>query len=221
MESTITIFGAHLSPPCRAVWYTAAIGGLKLEQVLASVIDKPAELLELNPLGQIPTIKEGDFSLSQGNAICKYLNSSRKLGLAPDDALSRAKMNQYLDWAITDFGRALGGVLGAEFFWKASCKPEPMPEEKTLRWSDLNKQLNFLDRFLDGRQWLVGDEMTLADIRAYTCCSQLKIMSFPFESANWANIDPWFKAFERNDAIKDVNDKAVAFFNQLRMQLAA
>lgn len=221
MESTITIFGVHLSPPCRAVWYTAAIGGVELEQVLASVIDKPAELLELNPLGQIPTIKEGDFSLSQGNAICKYLNSSRKLGLAPDDAVGRAKMNQYLDWAITDFGRAMGSVLGAEFFWKVFGKPEPTPEEKTLRWRDLNKQLDFLDRFLDGRQWLVGDKMTLADIRAYTCCSQLKIMSFPFESANWANIDPWFKTFESNDAIKGVNDKAVAFFKQLRMQLAA
>jgi len=63
--------------------------------------------------------------------------------------------------------------------------------------------------------------MTLADIRAYTCCSQLKIMSFPFESASWANIDPWFKAFESNDAIKDVNDEAVAFYKQLRMQVAA
>jgi len=138
MESTITIFGAHLSPASRAVWYTAAIGGVELVQVLASVIDKPAELLELNPLGQIPTIKEGDFSLSQGNAICKYLNSSRKLGLAPDDAAGRAKMEQYLDWAITDFGRAMGGVLGAEFFWKVFGKPEPTPEEKTLRWRDLN-----------------------------------------------------------------------------------
>ena len=220
MGSTITIFGAYLSPPCRAVWYTAAIGGVELAHVLASVIDKPAELLELNPLGQFPTIKEGDFSLSQGNAICKYLNSSRTLGLAPDDAAGRAKMDQYLDWVITDFGSAMGAVLGAEFFWKASGKPEPTPEEKTLRWRDLNKQLDYLDRFLDGRQWLVGDEMTLADIRAYACCSQLTIMSFPFESANWANIDPWFKTFESNDTIKGVNDKAVAFFEQLRMQVA-
>jgi glutathione S-transferase len=220
MESKITIFGAYLSPACRAVWYTTAIGGVELEHVLASVIDKPAELHELNPLGQIPVIKEGDFSLSQGNAICKYLNSTRKLGLVPDDVTGRAKMDQYLDWAITDFARAMGGVLGAEFFWKVFGNPEPAPEEKMLRWKDFNKQLDFLDRFLEGRQWLVGDEMTLADIRAYACCSQMKIMGLPLESTNWANIDPWFKTFEGNHAIADVNDKGVAFFKHLRMQVA-
>ena len=202
MTSEITIFGAYLSPPCRAVWYTAAIGGIQLTHVLASVINKPAELLELNPLGQIPTIKDGDFALSQGNAICKYLNSSFKLGLAPDDATGRAKMNQYLDWAITDLGRAMGGVIGAEFFWQVFGRPEPSSEEKARRWDDFNTQLDFLDRYLEGRRWLVGNEMTLADIRAYSCCSQLKIMDIPFESASWTNVDPWIGSFEKNHAIR-------------------
>jgi glutathione S-transferase len=63
--------------------------------------------------------------------------------------------------------------------------------------SELANHLGFVDRMLDGREWLVGDALTGADVQ----------MSFVGEAArglraSYPNLDAWVRRFQQRPAYR-------------------
>ncbi len=57
-----------------------------------------AEFLNINPNHQVPILQEGDFYLSESNAILRYLCNKHELNnWYPHEAKARAKVDQWLD----------------------------------------------------------------------------------------------------------------------------
>jgi len=75
-----------------------------------------------------------------------------------------------------------------------------MPEDKqpkeviAFNLSRLKGAYAVLNAHLEGRDWLVGDDVTNADL---TCCGYLFYPEpFGFDRAEWANIDRWLGHIE-------------------------
>jgi len=180
------IHGDIASGNCLKVKVTADYLGLPYEWVAVDVLKgdaKTAELLTLNPMGQVPVIVLDDGrTLAQSNAIIQFLAEGSPL--LPDDRYLCAKVNEWLFWeqyshepyiAVCRFHMVyLGKSKDTREAWRAECG---------------ERALDLMDRMLDGRDWLVGDHITVADIAlvVYTRLAH----EGGFDLAARANVRAW------------------------------
>jgi glutathione S-transferase len=125
------------------------------------------EFLAINPNGKIPVlVVPGRGPLAESHAIISYLAEGSKL--VPADPFDRALMWQWMCFEQYQLEPGVGTVR----HWLKGLKktPEELGERYTERFQRGADALGILDRGLAGREWLVGDAVTLADVSlfAYT-----------------------------------------------------
>ena len=125
-----------------------------------------AEYLSLNPNGKIPAIIDPHgpdgkpVALFESGAILLYL--AEKTGkLLPKDPIARIETIQWLFFQMAAIG-PMFGQLG--FFHKFAGKEyeDKRPFERYR--AETQRLLGVLEVRLKGRQWIMGDEYTIADI---------------------------------------------------------
>jgi GSH-dependent disulfide-bond oxidoreductase len=127
---------------------------------------KTPEFLSLNPNGKIPAIIDPNgpdgapMGLFESGAILLYL--AEKTGeLLPKDPARRAETVQWVFFQMAAVG-PMFGQLG--YFYKFAGR-EIADKRPLERYRDETKRLlDVLEKRLDGRHWIMGDEYTIADI---------------------------------------------------------
>jgi glutathione S-transferase len=158
------------SPPsgnCYKVRLLFAHLGIAYEKQDVSVVDRSnrRELLgALNPSLRVPTIVLDDGRpLAESNAILWFFGDGTRF--VPDDPYLRAQILQWMFFEQYEIEPALAVV---RFWLSYSGAPEKLSAERREELSASgDRALRALDRHLDGRDWLVGDAMTIADISVY------------------------------------------------------
>jgi GSH-dependent disulfide-bond oxidoreductase len=124
------------------------------------------EYLSLNPNGKIPAMIDPDgpggapLGLFESGAILQYL--AEKTGmLLPADAARRYQTIQWVHFQMSAIGPMFGQV---GFFHKFAGREiaDKRPLERYV--AESKRLLGVLERQLDGRQWIMGEEYTIADI---------------------------------------------------------
>jgi GST-like protein len=127
---------------------------------------KTPEFLSLNPNGKIPAIIDPDgpggkpLGLFESGAILQYLGE--KTGkLLPADPARRWETLQWLHFQMSAIGPMFGQV---GFFNKFAGKEFADKRPRDRYVSESKRLLDVMERRLDGRNWFMGDEYTIADI---------------------------------------------------------
>lgn len=142
----------------------ASLLGLPHELVevdLQAGAHKKPEFLRINPFGQVPALEDGDVAIADSNAILVYL--AKKAGRSdwlPEDPKGAAAIQRWLSVAA---GEVAYGPAAARLIMVFGAKYNP--EEVIARAHAL---LARLESQLDGRDWLVGDGPTIADVAIYS-----------------------------------------------------
>lgn len=155
------------SPNSRKVHAVANHLGLRLDfeylDLFAGENRRP-EYLAINPNGMVPALVDGDLTLWESNAIMQYLaDGTPGNTLLPQDRRTRGEINRWQSWELAHYNKALG-TLAFETFAKAllvSAPADPRVVEQAQR--ELTRFAPVLEAALDGRRYLVGNTMTLAD----------------------------------------------------------
>lgn len=124
------------------------------------------EFLSLNPNGKIPAILDPDgpggrpLGLFESGAILVYLADKTGL-LMPSDAARRYETLQWLMWQMGGVGPTFGQVG----YFNRFAGREIEDKRPLQRYAAESKRLlGVLEGRLDGRDWLMGAEYTIADI---------------------------------------------------------
>src|SRR3954471_11844734 len=143
--------------------------GLAYEPHFIAIFDNETwtpEYLALNPNGKIPAILDPDgpggkpLALFESGAILQYL--AEKTGkLLPADAARRYQTIQWVHFQMGGIGPMFGQV---GFFHKFAGKdfPDKRPLERYV--AESKRLLGVLETHLNGRQWVMDDEYSIADI---------------------------------------------------------
>ncbi|HEX2138262.1 MAG TPA: glutathione S-transferase N-terminal domain-containing protein [Woeseiaceae bacterium] len=127
------------------------------------------EFLSLNPNNKIPAIidpngPDGEpLPLFESGAILLYL--ADKAGcLLPADAARRYQTIQWLMFQLSGIGPMFGQV---GFFHKFSGREYEDKRPRDRYVTESKRLLRVLDGRLEGRDWIMGDEYTIADIAVF------------------------------------------------------
>jgi glutathione S-transferase len=160
---TIRIHSFPLSGHSHRVELLANLAEIPHEVVfvdLAAGEHKQAPFLKLNPFGEVPALEDGDVVISDSNAILIYLARKFAPAFLPTDPVLEAEVQKFLSLAAGElaFGAAAARI-GAVF---------KMPYDVEFTTALANKYFGKLDAHLEGRDFLVGDSISIADIAIYS-----------------------------------------------------
>nr|UYI58575.1 glutathione S-transferase 4 [Grapholita molesta] len=176
------------SPPCRAVMMLARVMGLELNLVLTNIMEgqhMTPEFLKMNPQHTIPTMDDNGFILWESRAIMAYLVNAygRDDSLYPRNPRLRAVVDHRLNFDQgTLFLRYLN--LYAPILFRG----EEYNEENAAK---LDEALGWLNVMLEGKVFVAGDNMTIADITIVVTLTNLDAFNYDFSAHE--NVSKWFE----------------------------
>lgn len=163
--------------------------GLHFERIEAGgahgVVREPS-YRTLNPNGLVPTLEEDGFVLWESNAIMRYAASLSPALALPADLRERAHVEQWVDWQATSFTPAM-----RDAFWQLFRATEP---DRTLVSTSLAASEVYaaiLDGHLSGRDYVVGERFTIADIALG--CATHRWLNIPAERQERPNLRRWYE----------------------------
>ena len=179
------LYNSQVSGNCYKVRLLLAHLGIGYERHEVDVVDRsnrPELLGTLNPALRVPTIVLDDGrSLGESGAILWYFGEGT--AFVPPDAYERAQVLQWMFFEQYDHEPA---IAVARFWLAYSGRPaEEFADRIGARQEAGYRALDALERHLDGRAWLVGDGMTLADIALYAYTHVAQDGGFELDGYPW------------------------------------
>ena len=163
------LYGSSLSPYVRKVLVVAAEKGVELElQPSGSGPGQPSpEFQEASPLRKMSALRDGDYLLADSSAIIHYLEAKcPERPMIPAEPRARGKVIWFEEYADTTM-MACGGkiffnrVVAPRFLKKPGDESIAAAAER----DELPPILDYLEQAMpDGDGFMVGSELTLADI---------------------------------------------------------
>jgi glutathione S-transferase len=110
---------------------------------------------------------DGDVLLTESAAIVMYLAEKyRDKGLLPADLGERAQVYRWAMFAVTELEQPLWRITRHTRLYPEDKR---LPDDVALAGEEFVAMAAVLDRHMEGRQFIVGDRVTIADcITAYT-----------------------------------------------------
>ena len=181
---------------CYKIRLTAALLGLPLERreydIMQGETRTPEFLAKVNANGRIPVLQIGDRFLSESNAACFFL--AEGTALIPADRFERADMLRWMFWEQYNHEpnvatlRFWHGWIGERNWNHVQRTNHP------VKVAAGEAALKLMDEHLAGRDWLVGETISLADIilYAYTHVAE----GGGFRLADTPNVQAWLRRVE-------------------------
>ncbi len=134
------------------------------------------DYLDINPMGYVPALELEDGQvLTEAPAILQFVaDLNPKANLAPENGtLGRVRLQEQLNYLSSELHKAFGPFFAAD-------KPEGEAREQAL--TKLSNRLDALERHLSGKQFILGDEFTVADAYAFVVASWSHVINFDLGS---------------------------------------
>lgn len=153
---------------------------------MAKKMHKDPAYLAINPYGRVPTLEDDGFLLYESTAILNYLEATHpQPALVPADVRGRALVDMHMKLCDLQMSRQTGAIIFPKRFlpkerWDAAAMAQARGE--------IEKHLEIVERQLAGREYLVGDQYTLADVTYTPFLQFLPLMEIapPPAVAAWA-----------------------------------
>ncbi|MFT5577880.1 MAG: glutathione S-transferase [Paraglaciecola psychrophila] len=119
--------------------------------------------LDISPTGTVPAFVDGELTMTESTGICQYLTDKygpSELAMRPEEA----EYGNYLDWMY----RSDATFTFPQTIVLRYTKLEPEERKSPQAVADYSQwylsRLKTLEKALEGREFLVGNRFTLADI---------------------------------------------------------
>jgi glutathione S-transferase len=162
------LYGFGPTRSLRALWGLKELG-IEFEFIpvnLQAGEHKRPEFLAINPAGKVPVLVDGDLVLPESAAIVLYLAEKYpEKGLMPARLEQRAQVYRWVLFAVTELEQPLWRMAKHRFLYPENKR---LPQDIDLAREDFTAMAAVLERHMRGRQYIVGDRISVADcVTAY------------------------------------------------------
>ncbi len=188
----IIVHHLNVSRSQRILWLLEELGltyEIRPYQREATGLAPPA-LKAVHPLGKAPVITDGERTVHESGAIIDYLLRRHGGGRLQPDPQS-ADYDTYVQWLHYAEGSAMTPLLLLMYVMRLGEAGAPLHPRIE---SEIANHLGYIDRSLSGRDFLLGGELTGADIQmsfiAEVAASFDKLSAYPNLAAGSAACRP-------------------------------
>ncbi|MYZ44525.1 glutathione S-transferase family protein [Schauerella aestuarii] len=170
----------------------------ELEIVTREQIKQPA-FLALNPVGSVPVLTEGDWSLTQNAAILEYIaEQAPESGLLGDgSARSRAEVRRWVGFINSDVHKTFGAIFGAQ---SLVASDDAQAELRANSAKKLVTLFGILDKQLDGSPYLAGSAPSIADAYLFVVLRWARAKEIAIGSMS--NLSTFFDRMRADEHVK-------------------
>ncbi|XP_033213763.1 uncharacterized protein LOC117170828 [Belonocnema kinseyi] len=210
LQMPLDLYQTIYSTPCRAVRLVAAALGVDLNLKICDIRKgdqfKP-EFIKMNPQHTIPTMDDNGLYLSESRAIMTYLADQygKDDSLYPKDPKKRAFVDQRLYFD-----------MGFYQLFKTYYRPTIFENKSkdTIDFEKLDTAFGFLEKFLEGENYVAGKNLTIADLALVCSVSTFEAMEYDF--SNFMNIKQWYLKIKKEaPKYEEIVEEGVMEFKEM------
>jgi len=166
--------------------------------------DKFAELM---PTQKCPTLKDGEVTVWESNAILRYLATKYAPKMYPDCAMKRSQVDMALELMRSDIEKNTADFTFAKFVVPMMEGTEVDETKVTKAVEEAVESLKKMEKLFwkDEKTFITGDDLTIADIALYTYLKQFSLAGEKVKEVVMAmpKVGKWLKDIK---AIKEMAD---------------
>ncbi len=196
------LLGINLSPFVRKVLLYVNEAGIELEHD-DSVLPMPKTdlLLSINPRGKIPAYSDDEIKLGESSVICAYLEKKHgPTGLYPEKPADYGMALWYEKYMEEEMIAAIGKIFFnrvAAPMMGGECDESAVAEGLAM----LPAVLELLEDRLQGREFLVGDNYSIADISIMCPFANLYMANESVDPSVYPNVLRYIQALEKRESV--------------------
>jgi glutathione S-transferase len=194
------LHGTSRSRSARSLWALEELGVKYDHNPMATTDAKSAPHLKLNPNGHVPVLEDDGQVVWESMAINLYL--AEKYGrntLWPAEPGAHADIYKWSFWAMTEVEPHLITILRN----RVMNPPEQRDEKAAAAAVEaLKAPLNALEESLKGKEYLLGNNFTIADLNVAAVMSWIPMMRLDLSA--WPNVQAWLNKCLGREANKKV-----------------
>lgn len=216
---SIVIHGVPPSPFVRKVRVFLAEKNVPYEIQQQQPFDKTPEYLAISPLGKVPCLQDGDFTVPDSSAICAYVERTNpEPALYPSDPKEFARALWFEEYADSK----LAEVCGAPFFQRV-VRPlffQQEPDEDVVSATVNEGQppvFDYLEGQLDeGSEGLVAGRFSIADVATGTMLAQLIHADLDVDAGRWPKLAAYRDRVHARPSFKSCIEQEKQIFASLK-----
>jgi len=134
---------------------------------------------KINPKGYVPALMlDNGEVLTEVGVICQYLADQKPAsGLVPEfGTIARYRQMEALNFAATEIHKQIGALFN----------PKMTPEMKEVQIGTIERRFNALEKMLDGKEYIMGDQFSAADAYLFTVLNWTTMHQI--DVSKWPNI---------------------------------
>ncbi len=164
-----TLYHLWLEPASRKVRLALGEKKLDFEMKVENTWERRPEFLAMNPAGEVPVlIEDGVGVLAEGAAICEYLDEVYPepplLGREPP---ARAETRRLVAWFDGKFKSEVSdNLVGEKVMKRFLGLGGPSTQAIRAGLANIHTHLEYIAWLAESRNWLAGDDLSLADLAA-------------------------------------------------------
>jgi len=181
-ESSLILYGGARTRAASVVWYLEELGIAYQYQKLdiRAGDNKKPEYLAINPMGKVPALVDGDFSVWESGAILWYL--ATQYGEISPEVTTQAETIQWILFANSTLANGL------------------FLEDR--REQEIPRLLNPLNEIFQENDYLMGEEFTVADV-AVGYYLYIARLLFNFDWQEYPSVLDYLERLSQRQAFKD------------------
>jgi len=185
--SGLKVYSGSADPQLWRILITAKYAGVAVESDTTAQANSK-EILAKSPLGKVPVLETKEGSIFEANAITRYIARLGKGHLYGSNDFEAGQIEQFIDFASNDV--ELPGSVWV--FPILGFIPNNSVATQKAK-GDIRKALEYLNKHLLTRTFLVGERLTIADIVVATSFYYLyqKVLDAGFRKT-FVNTNRWY-----------------------------
>lgn len=186
----IKVHGHPLSPFVRKVLLTLEIKGIEFENPPVFPNDPSPEFRAISPLGKIPVLQHGDFTVPDSSVICRYLDRVfPEKPIYPADPKLDAHASWVEEYADTKLIENCAGIFQQRYlFPRMMGKPTDNAVVDNIINHTLPPVLDYVESIAPASGYFVGGALSIADIAITTCFLQAQYGDFAVDGAKYPKL---------------------------------
>lgn len=184
------VYGSSMSPYVRKVLAFADEKGIAIESRPVGLRSKDPDFRAASPFAKVPALVDGDYALADSSAIVHYLEAKHpERPLIPAEPRARGRVIWWDEFADT----LLMGCLRKLFFNRVVApiflkRDGDLEVAARAEQDELPGLLGYLEQEVPAEGYLVGSDLTLADLAVASPLANLEHMGMTIDTGRYPRL---------------------------------